>query len=92
MWTQVHAFPCNIKAGFGYDNSVSLQTDDAGHVGAAFLSHVACFVGLQTNDVLPIVQFPIYSFTALNINHLQECCFFIPIFPLSLILSSGEIL
>ena len=24
-----------IKAGFGYDNSVSLQTDDAGHVDAA---------------------------------------------------------
>ena len=27
------------KAGFGYDNSVSLQTDDAGHVGAAVLAH-----------------------------------------------------
>ena len=26
------------KAGFGYDNSVSLQTDDAGHVGAAVLA------------------------------------------------------
>ena len=25
------------EAGFGYDNSVSLQTDDAGHVGAAVL-------------------------------------------------------
>ena len=39
------------KAGFGYDNSVSLQTDDAGHVGAAVLAHVAFVVGLQTNDV-----------------------------------------
>ena len=39
------------KAAFGYDNSVSLQTDDAGHVGAAVLGHVACVVGLQTNDV-----------------------------------------
>ena len=38
-------------APFGYDNSVSLQTDDAGHVGAAVLVHVACIVGLQTNDV-----------------------------------------
>ena len=28
------------KAGFGYVNSVSLQTDDAGHVGAAVLAHV----------------------------------------------------
>ena len=49
---------CNIKqsygsakAGFGYDNSVSLQTDDAGNVGAAVLADVACVVGLQTNDV-----------------------------------------
>ena len=32
-------------------NSVSLQTDDAGHVGAAVLAHVAYVVGLQTNDV-----------------------------------------
>ena len=40
-----------IKAGFGYENSISLQTDDAGHVGAAVLVHVACVVGLQTNDV-----------------------------------------
>ena len=39
------------KAGFGYDNSVSLQTDDAGHVGAAVLAHVVCVVSLQTNDV-----------------------------------------
>ena len=39
------------KAGFGYENSVSLQTDDAGHVGAVVLAHVACVVGLQTNDV-----------------------------------------
>ena len=39
------------KAGFGYDNSVSLQTDDAGYVGAAVLAHVACVVCLQTNDV-----------------------------------------
>ena len=39
------------KAGFGYDNSVSLQTDDAGHVGAAVLAHVAFVIGLQTNDV-----------------------------------------
>ena len=39
------------EAVFGYDNSVSLQTDDAGHVGAAVLAHVACVVGLQTNDV-----------------------------------------
>ena len=30
--------------GFGYDNSVSLQTDDAGYVGAAVLAHVACVV------------------------------------------------
>ena len=41
-----------IKVGFGYDNSVSLQTDDAGHVGAAILTHMAYVVGLQTNDVL----------------------------------------
>ena len=27
----------NTKAGFGYDNSVSLQTNDVGHVGAAVL-------------------------------------------------------
>ena len=40
-----------VKAGFAYDNSVSLQTDDAGHVGAAILAHVAYVVGLQTNDV-----------------------------------------
>ena len=39
------------EAGFGYDNSVSLQTDDAGHVGAAVLAHMVCVVGLQTNDV-----------------------------------------
>ena len=32
------------KAGFGYVNSVSLQTDDAGHVGAAVLAHVAYVV------------------------------------------------
>ena len=31
------------KAGFGYDNSVSLQTEDA--------AHVAYVVSLQTNDV-----------------------------------------
>ena len=37
--------------GFSYDNSVSLQTNDAGHVGAAILAHMACVVGLQTNDV-----------------------------------------
>ena len=42
----------SFKAGFSYDNSVSLQTDYAGHVGAAVLVHVAaCVVGLQTNDV-----------------------------------------
>ena len=34
------------KAGFGYDNRVSLQTDDADHMGAAVLAHVACIVGL----------------------------------------------
>ena len=39
------------QAGFGYDNSVSWQTDDEGHVGAAVLTHGACVVGLQTNDV-----------------------------------------
>ena len=39
------------KAGFGYDNSVSLQTDDVGNVGAAVFAHVAFVVGLQTNDV-----------------------------------------
>ena len=39
------------KAGFGYVNSVSLQTDDAGHVGAAVFAQVAYVVGLQTNDV-----------------------------------------
>ena len=39
------------KAGFGYDNSVSLQTDDAGHMGAAVLANVVCVVGLHTNDV-----------------------------------------
>ena len=38
--------------GFGYDNSVSLQTDDAGPEGAAVLAHLAYVVGLQTNDVL----------------------------------------
>ena len=37
--------------GFGYDNSVSLQTDDVGHVDAAVLVHVAYVVGSQTNDV-----------------------------------------
>ena len=40
------------KAGFGYNNSVSLQTDDSGHVGAAVLAHFAYVVGFQTNDVL----------------------------------------
>ena len=40
-----------IKAAFGYDISVSLQTDDAGNVGQAVLGHVVCVVGLQTNDV-----------------------------------------
>ena len=40
-----------FKAGFGYDNSVSLQTNDVDHVGAAVLAHLACVVGLQTNDV-----------------------------------------
>ena len=40
------------KVGFGYDNSVSFQTDDVGHVGATVLAHVACVAGLQTNDVL----------------------------------------
>ena len=39
------------KVGFGYDSSVSLQTDDVGHVGAAVLAQVACVVGLQTNDI-----------------------------------------
>ena len=34
------------EAGFGYDNSVSLQTDDVGHLGAAVSAHVACVVGL----------------------------------------------
>ena len=38
------------KAGFSYDNSVSLHTDDTGHVGAAVLAHVAYVVGLQTNE------------------------------------------
>ena len=47
----VKTFHTNTKAGFGYDNSVSLQTDDAGHLGAAVLAHAACVVGLQTNDV-----------------------------------------
>ena len=45
-------FPCICKVGFGYDNSVSFQTDDVGHVGATVLAHVACVAGLQTNDVL----------------------------------------
>ena len=36
----------SIQAGFGYDKSVSLQTDDTGHVGAAVLAHMACVVGL----------------------------------------------
>ena len=40
------------KVFFIYDNSVSLQTDDAGYVGAAVLVQVAYVVGLQTNDVL----------------------------------------
>ena len=35
-----------FKAGFSYDNSVSLRTDDAVHVGAAVLTQVACVVGL----------------------------------------------
>ena len=39
------------QAGFSYDNSVSLQNDNAGHVSAAVLAHVACVVGLQTNHV-----------------------------------------
>ena len=39
------------KVGFSYENSASLQTDDAGHVGAAVLVNVVCVVGLQTNDV-----------------------------------------
>ena len=39
------------EAGISYDNSVSLQTDDAGHVGAAVLAHVTYVVGLQTNVV-----------------------------------------
>ena len=39
------------RVGFSYDNSVSLQTDDAGHVGAAVLAHMAYVVDLQTNDV-----------------------------------------
>ena len=39
------------EVGFGYDNSVSLQTDDVGHVGAAVLAHLACVVGLQTNNL-----------------------------------------
>ena len=43
--------PFSFKADFGYDNSVRLQTDDAGHVGAAVLAHVACVVSLQTNYV-----------------------------------------
>ena len=29
------------KAPYNYDNSVSLQTNDAGHVGAAVLAHMA---------------------------------------------------
>ena len=40
------------KVGFSYENSASLQTDDAGHVGAAVLAHFAYVVGFQTNDVL----------------------------------------
>ena len=40
------------KAGFGYDNSVSLQTTDAGHMCAAVLADVACVVGLQTDAVV----------------------------------------
>ena len=40
-----------FEAGFSFENSVSLQTDIAGHVGAAVLAHVACVVDLQTNDV-----------------------------------------
>ena len=39
------------KDRFGYDNNVSLQTDDVGHVGAAVLAHLAPIVGLQSNDV-----------------------------------------
>ena len=35
----------------GFGNSVSLQADDAGHVDAAALAHVAYVVGWQTNDV-----------------------------------------
>ena len=36
-------FDCfTSKVGFSYDNSVSLQTDDAGHVGAAVLGRIFC--------------------------------------------------
>ena len=37
------------KAGFGYDNSVSLQTEDAGHVGAAVFADVACISTTEIN-------------------------------------------
>ena len=33
-------------------NVVGLQTDDAGHVGQNSSTHVACFVGLQTDAVV----------------------------------------
>ena len=45
------SYLCESQVGFGYDNSVSSQTDDVGHVAAAILAHVACVVGFQTNDV-----------------------------------------
>ena len=44
-------FKFATKAGFGYDNSVNLKTNDTGYVVAAVLAHVACVVGLQTNKV-----------------------------------------
>ena len=35
LWLHFKMKSKETKAGFSYDNSVSLQTDDAGHVGAA---------------------------------------------------------
>ena len=48
-------FKFATKAGFGYDNSVNLKTNDTGYVGAAVLANVACVVGLQTNNATFVV-------------------------------------
>ena len=51
LWLHFKMKSKETKAGFSYDNSVSLQTDYAGYVRAAVLAHVVRIVGLQTDDV-----------------------------------------